>query len=261
MSSPSMTSTAVTSAIVCGVLLTAILLGKWLRRSLPADHFNDQTRDTVKVTIGLVATMSAMVLGLLVSSAKESWDTSRTQVIQMGTKITLLDRVLTLYGPEAAEARTAVRAALEDAVQRIWPASAGAAAELAVKPVVGNTAYAHVLRLTPGEDKPRQVLKDQAVALMTQIGEMRTLLEAQSSSSLSKPLLVVMVCWLALIFLGFTLLAPANLTATASLLIALVSCCAAIVLILELNRPFTGHIRISSEPMQHALDQLKHNAP
>jgi hypothetical protein len=67
-----MTSTAVTSAIVCGVLLTAILLGKWLRRVLPADQFTDQTRDTVKVTIGLVATMSAMVLGLLVSSAKES---------------------------------------------------------------------------------------------------------------------------------------------------------------------------------------------
>jgi hypothetical protein len=256
-----MTSTAIAAAIVSSTLIAAILAGKWLRRKLPADHLRDETRETVKVTVGLVATMSAMVLGLLVSSAKESFDISRTHVIQMGAKVTLLDRVLTLYGPDAAEARTAVSAALEDSMQRIWPASADQAAELSIKPAVGNTAYAHVLRLSPGDDVPRQVLKDQAVTLMTQLGEMRTLLEAQSSSALSKPLLAVMVCWLALIFLGFTLLAPANLTATASLFIALLSCCAAIVLILELNRPFSGHLRVSSEPLQRALDLMKQTKP
>lgn len=256
-----MTSSAVIAGLVTGILVAAILAGSWLRRLLPTEQLRDETRDTIKVTIGLVATMAAMVLGLLVSAAKESYDASRTHVIQMAAKVTLLDRVLALYGPDAAEARAAVRAAVEDSLQRIWPASANQAAEFSLKPAVGNAAYAHVLSLRPGDDTPRQVLKDQAVTIMTQLGEMRTLLEAQSASTLSMPLLVVMVCWLALIFLGFTLLAPSNPTATTSLGVALLSCCAAITLILELNRPFTGHLRVSNEPLQRALGHMAPQGP
>ncbi len=256
-----MTNTTLIAGIVFAVLLGAVVLGKWLRRRLPEPHLSSDTKDTVKVSIGLVATMAAMVLGLLISSAKDSYDANRTQVIQMAAKITLLDRVLTLYGPEAAEARTALRAVVEESVQRIWPATESLVAELSVRPAAGNTAYGHVLRLAPGEDTAREVLKDQAVALIAQLGEMRTLLEAQAASSLSMPLLVIMVCWLALIFLGFTLLAPSNGTATAALLISMLSCCAAISLILELNRPFNGMIRISSEPMTHVLSQLAKPVP
>ena len=256
-----MTNTTLLAFIVFAILFGSVLLGKWLRRKLPEQHLSGDTKDTVKVSIGLVATMAAMVLGLLISSAKDSYDASRTQVIQMAAKITLLDRMLTLYGPEAGEARTALREAVDESVQRIWPASESQAVELAVKPASGNTAYGSVLRLAPGEDKARQVLKDQAVALVAQLGEMRTLLEAQAASPLSMPLLAVMVCWLALIFLGFTLLAPSNGTATTALLISILSCCAAISLILELNRPFSGMIRISSEPMTHVLSHLAKPVP
>jgi Protein of unknown function (DUF4239) len=256
-----MTNTTLISGIVFVVLVCSVVLGRWLRRILPEQHLSEETKETVKLSIGLVATMAALVLGLLVSSARDSYDASRTQVIQMAAKLTLLDRVLVLYGPDAAEARAAVRGAVEESVQRIWPASESREAEFSVKPAVGNTAYAQVLRLEPGDDKARQVLKGQAVEIMAQLGEMRTLLEAQSASSLSRPLLVVMVCWLAIIFLGFTLLAPANATATAALGIALLSCCASISLILELNRPFSGHIRVSSQPMLHALEQMKQASP
>ena len=256
-----MTNTTLIACMVFAILLGSVLLGKWLRQRLPEQHLAADTKDTVKVSIGLVATMAAMVLGLLISAAKDSCDANRTQVIQMASKITLLDRVLTLYGPEAAEARTALRAVVEESVLRIWPASESQAVELAVKPAAGNAAYGRVLRLAPGEDKAREVLKDQAVALIAQLGEMRTLLEAQAASSLSMPLLVIMVCWLALIFLGFTLLAPSNGTATGALLISMLSCCAAISLILDLNRPFSGMIRISSEPMTHVLSQLAKPVP
>jgi len=256
-----MNNTPLVAFIVLAILVCSVVLGKWLCRILPAQHLDENTRDTVKLSLGLVATIAALVLGLLVSSAKDSYDANRTQVIQMAARMTLLDRVLTLYGPDAAEARSALRSAVEESVQRIWPASDTMEAELSVRPAVGNNAYGQVLRLEPGEDKARQVLKDQAVAIMAQLGEMRTLLEAQAVSSLSKPLLVVMVCWLAIIFLGFSLLAPPNATATTSLSIALLSCAAAVSLILEMNRPFTGLIRVSSEPVLHALERMKQGTP
>src|SRR5262249_16416162 len=100
------------------------------RRRLPEQHLNADTKDTVKLAMGLVATMSALLLGLLVSSAKGSYDTTRTQVIQMGAKVAFLDRVLELYGPEAADARRQFRDAVDDAVRRIWPKDKASASEL-----------------------------------------------------------------------------------------------------------------------------------
>src|SRR6266403_3327982 len=114
-------NTSLAAVIVFGWLIGAVLLGRALRRLLPEEHLSGDSKDAVKLAMGLVATMSALVLGLLVSSAKGSYDTERSEVIQMAAKVAFLDRVLALYGPEAAEARTELRAAIFDAVQRIWP--------------------------------------------------------------------------------------------------------------------------------------------
>jgi len=99
-------NTTLTALIVFGCLVGAILLGRAFRRLLPAEHLTADSRDTIKLAMGLVATMAALVLGLLVSSAKGSYDTERSEVIQMAAKVAFLDRVLAIYGPEAAEART-----------------------------------------------------------------------------------------------------------------------------------------------------------
>ena len=102
-------NTTLTAAIVSACLLAAVVIGTWIRRLLPEHHLNADTKDTVKLAMGLVATMSALLLGLLVSSAKGSYDTTRGQVIQMAAKVAFLDRVLAAYGPEAAEARRQYR--------------------------------------------------------------------------------------------------------------------------------------------------------
>ncbi len=83
-------------------LVGAALLGKLVHRYIPEDHLNDSSRDSVKLAMGLVATMTALVLGLLVSSAKDGYDTKRSEVIQMAAKVAFLDRALAMYGPEAA---------------------------------------------------------------------------------------------------------------------------------------------------------------
>ena len=98
-------NTTLTALIVFGCLVGAVLLGRMLRRLLPEDHLTADSRDTIKLAMGLVATMTALVLGLLVSSAKGAYDAKRSEVIQMAAKVAFLDRVLAVYGPEAAEAR------------------------------------------------------------------------------------------------------------------------------------------------------------
>src|SRR6266481_6053011 len=99
-------NTTVTALIVFGCFIGAVLVGRILRRILPESHLSADSRDVVKLAMGLVATMAALVLGLLVSSAKGSYDTERSEVIQMAAKVTFLDRVLAVYGPDATEART-----------------------------------------------------------------------------------------------------------------------------------------------------------
>src|SRR5437667_12152110 len=109
------------SVILFVILVVAAFLGRRVRHYLPEDHLSADSKDAVKLAMGLVATMTALVLGLLVSSAKGTYDTARSEVIQMAAKVAFLDRVLALYGPEAAEARTELRAAVFAAVQRLWP--------------------------------------------------------------------------------------------------------------------------------------------
>ena len=118
-------NTTFASLIVFGCLVGAILLGRALRRLLPEDHLTADSRDTIKLAMGLVATMTALVLGLLVSSAKGAYDTKRSEVIQMAAKVALLDRLFGLYGLEAAEARAGFHAAVEEAVWQMWPEEGG----------------------------------------------------------------------------------------------------------------------------------------
>src|SRR5262245_44394999 len=117
-------SSALCSAILLTSLVVTVLLGRSIRRRLPDDHLSGDSRDTMKLAMGLVATMTALLLGLLVSSAKGTYDAQRTEVIQMAAKVAFLDRVLFAFGPDADGARGHLRAAVTDAVHRMWPDTA-----------------------------------------------------------------------------------------------------------------------------------------
>ena len=248
-------NTTLAALIVFGCLVGAVLVGRGLRRMLPQEHLSADSRDVIKLAIGLVATMSALVLGLLVSSAKGSYDTERSEVIQMAAKVAFLDRLLAVYGPEAAEARVRFHDAVKQAVQQIWPEEARQPAQLAPDTQAGNVVYGVVQALSPHDDAQRK-LKEQAISVGIDIGQLRSLLAAQSVPSISTPMLIVLVLWLAIIFLGFSTLAPPNVTAIFALIVSAVAVSGAIFLILELDQPFGGVIRISSEPMVNALSQI-----
>jgi len=248
-------NTEVTSVIILACLVLAVLIGRKIRGLLPEHHLSADTRDAVKLAMGLVATMSALLLGLLVSSAKGSYDTVRSEVIQMAAKVAFLDRVLTVYGRDAVEARMQFRGAVEEAIGRMWPTDAGVSARFDPNLRSSTAVVGAIQRLAPN-DETQHNLKSQAMSLAVEIGELHSLMQAQMISSISRPLLIVVVSWLFVIFLSFSLLAPPNATATLALVASAMSVSAAIFLILELDRPFAGLIRISNEPMQNALSQM-----
>jgi len=237
------------------VFIGAALLGRHVRRYLPEAHLSAESRDAVKLAMGLVATMTALVLGLLVSSAKEGYDTKRSEVIQMAAKVAFLDRVLSVYGPEAAQARGELRDAVADAVRRIWPADRNALIELTPNQQAGDAVFITVQQLSPHDDAQR-ALKGQVTSLLVDLGQLRLLLVAQSIPSISTPMLIILVSWLVVIFFAFSVIAPPNATTTIALVASAFSVACAIFLILELDQPFGGLIHIPSEPLINVMNHL-----
>src|ERR1700756_2092761 len=142
-------NTTVTALIVFGCLVGAVLVGRTLRGLLPEAHLSTESKDAVKLAMGLVATMSALVLGLLVSSAKGAYDTERSEVIQMAAKVAFLDRVLSIYGPEAVEARARFHEAVKAVIGQMWPEQAGRPGKLGSNMQAGNAVYAAAPDLSP----------------------------------------------------------------------------------------------------------------
>jgi hypothetical protein len=230
-------------------------LGLFLRAALPQHHLGEETKDTVKLSMGLVATMTALLLGLLVASAKGSYDAQRSQLIQMSAKIAFLDRVLSNCGPDAFEARAVLRLSTERMITRIWPDDNSRQAELAPSASAGQAVYESIQKISPQTDAERAA-KSQALQSTVEIGQMYWLLFQQAGTSISTPLLIVVVFWLAIIFLSFGIFTPRNGTAITALMASALSVCVAIFLLLELDHPFSGLIGISSEPMRSALEHL-----
>ena len=205
----------------------------WLRRFLPEYDLSPDSRDAVKLATGLVATMSALLLGLLVSSAQTLYDAARSEVMQTASKFAILDRILAIYGPQASEVRAELPALIEEVIRRIWSDDANLQHKSKPKNEIGNAYYVAVLRLAAHDDTQR-VLKAQAVSLILEIAQVRSLMQAESIRSTSKPILKVVVLWLMIIFLGFSLIAPPNATANLALIASTLCVAGAIFLILEL---------------------------
>ena len=236
----------------------AVLLGMRVQAALPEDHLNPEAKDAVKVGMGLVATMAALVLGLLVASTKGAYDTKKSEVTQMAAKIVFLDRVLANYGPETAEARDLLRRLIGTAVNRMWPdRKSPQTAELDPSESSGEAFFHSIQALSPQNDVQRS-LKSQAAQVATDVGQTRWLLFEQTETSISLPMLIILISWLAIIFMSAGLFAPPNATVIVALMLAALSVSGAIFLILELDMPFDGIIQISSEPMRNALIHLGH---
>ncbi len=232
----------------------------WLRALLPEHHLSDESKDAVKLGTGMIATLAALVLGLLIASAKGTFDTMTNELRQTASRIVLLDRVMAQYGPETREVRDLLRGSVATALQRIWPEDSH---EMEIKTAQrpGNDLEAlqdKLLQLSPRDDTQKWI-QSRALQISADVAEARSLILAQAGqSSIPGPFLVVLVSWLTIIFTTFGLFSPRNGTVMIVMIICALSTAAALYLILELDQPYGGLIKISSAPLHNALALLGH---
>jgi hypothetical protein len=243
---------SVIAVVVFVCLAGAVALGMTMSRWLAAHHLSSESRDTVKLALGLVATLAALLLGLLVSSAKGAFDAEREQVNALAAKIATLDRVLALYGPEAVGARAELRVVIEGAIAQIWPTKEGAHGDLSLDPQRGEAIFRSIASLDPASPLQGD-LKARATGLSFELIEGRSMFVALATGRISVPVLTLVIAWLFVILFGFSILAPRNAVAVTALIISAVAVCGAVLLLLELYTPFDGVIQIASDPLLAAL--------
>ena len=237
------------------LLFGAVQLGMLIGARLPQHHQTSDTKDAVRLGMGTVATMTALILGLLVASEKSDFDTERAEVTQLAARVMYLDRVLDDYGTDSAKCRVILRGAVTSAVARIWPTAASGTVKDDPSVLWTTDLPNSVHALVPQNDEQRAA-KAQAEAVISEIGQIRWLLVGQSESSISSPLIALVISWLTIFFLSLGLFAPRNATSIVAQLMAAYAIAGAIYLIIELDKPFSGYIRIPSEAMVNALNQL-----
>ena len=243
------------SFIAFGCIFGGMLLGMFLRGLLPDHHLSDQSMGVVKLGTGMIATLAALVIGLLIASAKGSFDTMNNGLIQTGSRIILLDRLMAQYGPETREARDLLRGGVASSIERVWPKERMEQTEAKAVARRGGIEVLQekLLQLSPKSDAQRWA-QSRALQVSGEIAEARSLLlEQVGHSSLSMPFLVMLVFWLVIIFFSFGLSSPPNATVIVVLLICALSAAGALFLIQELDQPYGGLITISSAPLRNAL--------
>ena len=250
-------SDLIIASIVFVCCFTAGLIGLMLRRIVPAHHLDDESKDTVKLVMGLIATLSALVLGLLIATAKSSYDAQQTAVQQLAADIIQFDQQLARFGPEAKELRVQLLRDVARVHALVWSPDGSRAA--ALDPTVSarefDAIYRGIQDLAPANAAQHD---DQARALEigSTIGRTRLLQFVAVTSQIPLLVLTVLVLWVVTLFLGFGLFARFNLTVIVSLSVGALSIAAAIFLILQLNSPFSGLLRISDTPIQYALSHM-----
>jgi len=243
------------SAIIFCCIFGGALLGMWLRHALPERHLDAETKDLVKLGVGLIGTMAALLLGLLVASAKSAYDARSNELTQMAANTVLLDRAFVHYGPAAAPIRAVLKSAIARMIDQVWGKDGTDDADALPASQPLGVVYDKVQELEPHSDA-QHAIQSQAESVLVNLGQERLLLFAQSQSSISTPFLVVVVFWLSVLFVSFGLFAPRNPTALVTLLVAALSVAGALYLILDLDHPFSGLMQISSAPLRSALSVL-----
>jgi len=245
------------SSIVFACVFGSALLGSLVRDRLPERHLAEDSMRAISLGVGMVATLAALVLGLLTASAKSSFDKLNEDLAQTAAKVVLLDRALANYGPEAQEVRGGLRETYAAAIELIFREGEQAFAKLDQPRRLATVEdlQARIRALAPKNEGQRW-LQSRALELSNDLSQMRMLAIAHGGNAIPTPFLVILVFWLSIIFAGYGLLTANNFTVHAALLVCALSVSGSVFLVEEMARPFEGILRISSAAQHDALARL-----
>lgn len=248
--------------IVTACTFGGALFGMIVNAILPKHHLSAESKDVIKVAMAMMATLSALVVSLLISTAKTSFDEKDSELREQSARVIMLDRLLAQYGPETQASREILRAMTEEKLRAIW----GGDTESGLQDEIDSSLLraqdssieglqARIHRLSP-KDEMQRSLKQKALEITFKIEEGRWRLLEQLDGRIQWPFLAMLVFWLTVVFASFGMFAPRNLSVIAALFVCSLSVAGAIYMIVEMDEPYGGFIKISSKPVRAALDQL-----
>ncbi|HUL67441.1 MAG TPA: hypothetical protein VLW55_22800 [Burkholderiaceae bacterium] len=247
----------VMAAIVFICVSAGALGGVALRARVPDHDLDTDLREGMKLVLGLVSTVTGMVLGLMVNSSNSLLNTQDSEVQQLSAQFVELDHRLAHYGPETKEIRAMLREVVAAEIERLWQPGTAASADLAQAPTTseGDDVYAKILALKPQSDAQR-FAQSRALQSVTEMAHVRLLMHEQASEAIPWPFLVILVFWLVALFAGFGILSRGNAMGVTTLFVGALIVSGALFLIVDMRHGYTGLIQISSAPMQRALAQI-----
>lgn len=250
-------SPGVVSLLACGLMLGGAFGGAMLRRSLPEHHLDSHAKDVVRLGAGLVATISGLLLGLLINSAHSTFESQRLQVKRLASDIILMDQLLTRYGADAQAARQLLRVSLLPLVDEIWGKDGSSAPrEHALEANATGARLFTILHELSPQNETQTSIRTQMIQTMMDIARSRLALFEQADSALPLPFLVILLFWLTAIFASFSLFSPLNAISIGALLVISASASGALYLIFEMNQPFSGLMQIPRSTIGDTLGAL-----
>jgi hypothetical protein len=242
--------------LISFIALTAgIVLGMILRNRVPKQHL-DGAKEVVRLGAGFLATLSAVLISLMITSAKSSYDTQDGHFRTLAAYLVETDQLLVQYGPETTQIRILMRQAVPAAIDRIWREersasqnSAFTAASLAEQ--IGSA----IATLTPADDAHR-ALKRRIEEASAEIARIRLLMFANGGAAIPTPFLLILIFWLAVVFASYSLFVEPSRTVIAALLVFALSISSALFLVADLSQPFVGLMQLPKEQLRHTLGPL-----
>ena len=245
------------ASIVFVCVFAGSLLGLWLNAWLPEPHRSPASHDAIKLGTGMVSVLASLVLGLLIASIKNSFDTTDGQIRTFAADLILLDQTLRDYGPDADKARDLLRSYTGRAIEDQWPEEAGGRVQMEDRNAGQTLHDARLAIVDLASDDPRHAaLRSTALTLMDSIAQTRWLLIERAESSIQPVFMVILIAWIVLIFISFGYNAPVNATVITAFLICAAALSACLFIIAEMDTPFSGLIVVSSHAMRDALAHM-----
>ena len=241
--------------ISLAAIFGGVLIGRFVARRLPGHHLTGETQSVVTVSVAVIGTLSALVLGLMITSANSSFSARADEVRELSLQLIRMDRNLRRYGPEADDARAKVREWGIAKTQQLFPEKGEPSPSSQTTIVMLEGVQDAVLALTP-KDQRQKYLHTLCTTLSSTLIQARWSLEQRRGHSIPVPFLVLLVFWLSIVFASFGLFAPANRTALVTLFLCAVAVSGGIVLIEELDNPLSGFIKVPSDSMRKALVEI-----
>ena len=236
-------------------IFSGTLIGLFARRRLPGEHLSAETQSAVTVSVAVIGTLSALVLGLMISAANSSFSQRSDEVRQLSLQVIRIERNLRRYGPEADDARAKLRAWATVKIQQLFPEKGHPAPSTQTAIQMLESVQDALLTLTP-KDERQKYLRTLCVTLSSNLIQARWALEQRMGHSIPLPFLVLLIFWLTIVFASFGLFAPSNPTTFITLLLCAIAVAGGIVMIEELDNPQSGFIRLPSDPMRKALQEI-----